>query len=939
MKKFLKITGITLVVILALLIVLPFAFQGKIVEKVKTAINENVNAKVDFGSFRISFIRNFPNVSFRMNELTVVGINNFEGDTLADVGRFFISVNIMSLFGDDGYEIKSIRIDDPRLLLKVLPDGSVNWDITKPTEEVAATPEEESGDFKLALKRFQINNAYIVYDDREMDFYTRLENFNHTLKGDMTADFTSLEIRDTSIESWFVDFDGVSYFNGAFVDFTADIDADLNAFAFTFRENNLRINDLQMAFDGTFAMPEDDMILDFTFSSPQTEFKAFLSLIPAIYAQDFEGLTTSGTLGLNGFVKGVYTDTEIPGFDVNFIVENGMFQYPDLPAAITDVFIRTNITNPGGDPDFTVVDVSQFSLNVAGNPVTFRMNLKTPVSDPQIDAALNGKIDLAQVKDFYPLEEGEAVSGIIQSDMVAKGRMSDIENERYDEFQFSGNLTIGGLNYRSIDFPDGVEISTADMSFAPQFAQLRSFRLKMGESDMSASGRIDNILGYALTDQKLTGRFETTSTFFDLNQFMSEETETTTDTIAMSVIEVPGNIDFTLQSRFDKILFDDLEITDATGAIRVADQTVSMNDLKMNMLSGTIILNGSYATKDITQPTIDFDLNISNFDIQQTFSTFNTFAVIAPIGERASGRFSAGFTLRGLLDDKLEPVLPSLAGGGKFSSSALTIENSPALVGLAEKLKMDRYKSLEVRDVNVSFEFRDGRVEVQPFDVNLGDAKATISGNHGFDQTINYLLSMAIPRSQFGGAANQALDNLVSQAAGRGLNITPSETVNIGVGFTGTVTDPNISLSLAKSGEDAREQIKAVIEDAVKEVVDEMKERADEVVDDAKEQVSAEAERRAAQLISEAEKQAENIRREAKTNADKMRKEARDQAKKLENDASGPIAKAAAKRAGEQLVKTADQNALKLEQEADQRATNAVNEARLRADKIRNGEE
>jgi hypothetical protein len=939
MKKFLKITGITLFVILLLLIVLPFAFQGKIVEKVKIAINENVNAKVDFGTFRISFLRNFPNVSFRMNDLTVVGIDKFEGDTLASVGRFFISVDLMSLFGNDGYKIKTIRIDDPRLLLKVLADGSVNWDITKPSEVIEETPTEESGDFKLALKRFQITNGYIVYDDREMDFYTRLENFNHTLKGDMTADFTSLEIRNTSIESWFVVFEGVPYFSGAFVDFTADIDADLNAFAFTFRENNLRINDLQMAFDGTFAMPEDDMILDFTFSSPQTDFKAFLSLIPAIYAQDFAGLKTSGTMGLNGFVKGVYTDTDIPGFGINIIVENGMFQYPDLPAAVTDVFIKTNIASPGGDPDLTVIDVSQFSLNVAGNPVTFRMNLKTPVSDPQIDAALNGKIDLARVKDFYPLEEGEAVSGIIESDMVAKGRMSDIENERYDDFVFTGNLTVGGLNYRSVDFPDGIEISTADMTFAPQFAQLRSFRLKMGDSDMSASGRIDNILGYALTDQTLTGRFETTSSFFNLNQFMSDETETTTDTVAMSVIEVPANIDFTLQSRFNKILFDDLEITNATGAIRVADQTVSMNNLQMNMLGGTIILNGSYVAKDITRPNIDFDLNIKDFDIKQTFSTFNTFAVIAPVGERASGRFSAGFTLRSLLDEKLDPVLSTLAGGGTFSSSALTIENSPALVGLADKLKMDMFKKLEVRDVNVSFEFKDGRVEVKPFDVNLGNSKATISGNHGFDQTINYLVSLGIPRTQFGGAANQALDNLVSQAAGRGLTINPSETVNVGVAFTGTVTDPNINLTLAKSGEDAREQMKAAIESAVKEVVGELKERADAVVDDAKEQVSAEAERRAAQVISEAEKQAENLRREAKNSADNVRKEARDQAKKLENEASGPIAKAAAKRTGDQLIKTADENALKLEREADQRATNVVNEAKLRADKIRKGEE
>jgi hypothetical protein len=933
MKKFLKITGITLAIILVLLIVLPFVFQGKIVEQVKKTINENVNARVDFGSFSLSFLRSFPHLSVRLDDLSIEGIDAFEGDTLASIERLYVSVNLKSIFSDDGYEVRTIRVDKPRLLLKVLEDGSVNWDIMKEEEVVEET--QESG-FKLALKKFQVNNGHIVYDDREMNMYTRIENLNHVLSGDFTDTFTTLKIRNTTAERMFLIFDEIPVFNGVFVEFTADIDADLDAFAFTFKDNVLRINDLTANFEGNFAWPDEDMILDFTFSSPQTEFKSFLSIIPAMYAKDFEGLRTSGTMGLSGHVKGVFNDDEIPGFGLKINVQNGMFQYPDLPAAVTDVNIAVDIQNPGKDADLTVVDVSRFALNMGGNPIQFRMLLKTPVSDPDMDGELKGRLDLAKVKDFYPLEEGETLSGIIDADMAAKGRMSSIENERYNEFVFTGNMNINGMNYVSSDFPQGVQISRANMIFSPQFAQLNEFRMKIGDSDMSATGRIDNILGYAISDEVLSGRFETYSSYFNLNQFMEGET---TEEEPLSVIEVPANINFRLQSRFDRIVFDNLEITDATGAIVVADQTIRMNNLRMNMLGGTMVLNGSYATHDLTRPAIDFGLNISNFDLQETFNTFNTFAVIAPVGKRASGRFSAGFDLRGQLNENLDPVLPTLAGGGTFTSSSLTIENSPALADLADKLKMDMFRNLNVRDVNVSFGFRDGRVDVQPFDLNLGASKATVSGNHGFDQSINYLLNMAIPRTQFGGAANQALDNLVSQAANRGLNITPAATVNVGVAFTGTVTDPKVNLSLARSADDARQQAQSVIEDAVRNVVDEAKQKATDAVDQGKEQARAELERRADQVMAEADRQAETIRREARAGAENVRREAREQAKRLEDEASGPIAKAAAKRTGDQLIKTADGNATRMEREADQRATNLVNDARLRADKIRAGEE
>ena len=941
MKKFFKVTGIVIAFLLAILIILPIAFKGRIEEQVKYTINENVNAKVDFGTFRISFFRNFPDVSFRLNDLTIVGVEEFESDTLADVGSFFLSVNLMNIFGGDGYEIKTIRIDDAKLHLKVLEDGKANWDIAIPSDEVDDEDTDEDFDFEIELRNFSVRKSQIIYDDRNLDFYTRLENFNHSLSGDFTSDFTSIAVRNTTAESLFISYDGIPFLWGVFVDLTADIDADLNNFEFTFRDNRLILNDLITVFEGTFSMPDEAMNFDFNFSSPQTEFKSFLSLVPALFAKEFEGLTTSGSMAFNGHVKGVYDENRIPGFGINIDVENGMFQYPDLPAAVTDVNINTRINNPGDDADLTVVDVSRFTMNVAGNPVEFKLNVRTPVSDPNINASLKGKLDLGQVKDFYPLEEGETLNGIIESDMTARGRLSSIENQRYNEFLFTGRFVVNDMTYVSNDFPQGVEISTADFRFSPQMADLRAFRVNIGESDITASGRIDNILGFALNEEMLRGRFEIRSSFLNLNQFMAEDPEEVPEDepLVLSAIEIPGNIDFLLQGSFDGILFGDLEITNARGNIRIADQAARLENLRMGMLDGIIVLNGSYNARNINRPEIDFDLDISNFDIRKTFNTFNTFSVIAPIGERASGRFSASFSLQSLLDKNLDPLLNTLAGSGRLQSSAVTIENSPALAGLADNLKLDMFRQWDIRDVLVFFEFKDGKVEVQPFDVNFGRSSARISGNHSFDQSINYMMGLSIPRAEFGGAANQALENLVNQAAGRGLNVTPAETVNVGVGITGTVNDPRISISLAETADGLRDQVQDAIQDAVQDVVDEIRDEADDRIDDASEQVREELERRAQQVVAEAERQATNIRREAKKAADVIRSEARANAKKLEDEASGPIAKAAARRTGEELIKAADQRADNLEKEADDRANQLVREANLRADQIRAGEE
>src|SRR3954464_6472476 len=97
MRKLLKWIGIILLVILVLLITLPLIFKGKIVAKVKEEANKNLNAKVDFGDFSLSLIRSFPDFSLAMENLSVINVAPFEGDTLIYAKDLQVTVDLMSV--------------------------------------------------------------------------------------------------------------------------------------------------------------------------------------------------------------------------------------------------------------------------------------------------------------------------------------------------------------------------------------------------------------------------------------------------------------------------------------------------------------------------------------------------------------------------------------------------------------------------------------------------------------------------------------------------------------------------------------------------------------------------------------------------------------------------------------------------------------------------
>ncbi|HIO68670.1 MAG TPA: AsmA family protein [Flavobacteriales bacterium] len=934
-KKIFIVFGILIVLLLTSIIVLPIIFKDDIVQAAKDAANDNLNAKVDWGEFDVSLISSFPNFSFDITDVSVIGVDSFAGDTLLGIGSLKLTVDLMAAI-DGNYNIKTFAVDGLTANAIILKDSMANWDIVKDTGEEAVEEEQvevpadsSAGPFSLELQRLSITNTNIVYDDRAGDMLVEIKNLNFEMSGDLGEEFTVIETA-TSIDAFTLAMDGIILMNKAKIGIDVDLDADMNGMKFTFKENEFRLNELVLGWDGWVAMPTDDIEMDVTFAATKTEFKNILSLVPAVYSAEFADVKTAGKLAIDGHAKGIMTETMIPEFGLNVVIENAMFQYPDLPASVDNINVAVNIANPGGTEDATVIDVSKFHVELAGNPMDIHLVLKTPVSDPYIDCGFEGSIDLAKLKDAVPLEEGEDMSGLITSDISIKGNMSTIDEERYEDFHAVGSLNVENLNYKSVDLPQGVLIEKTNLVFSPQYVDLTAFDCQLGKSDFHATGKIENFIGFALTDSVvLAGSYVLTSNILDLDEFMTEEEEAAggggeaaEDTVPYTVIEVPKNIDFKLASSFEKISYDGLEMTNVKGGLIIKDQTVFMSDIFMNMLKGSMVVNGSYSTLNPEKPSVDFMLDIVNWDIPVTFNTFNTMEKIAPIGKSCTGRFSTGMKFVTALDQNMEPLLNTMTGGGTFVTDQITIEGSTAINKLADQLKNDKYKKLTFNDMNVTYEFKDGRMYVEPFEVKLGMSKATIAGSNGFDETLDYVMDMTIPTSEFGGGA-EVFKIAAAFLNKAGANTSVGDEIQVQILITGTSSDPIVKLgSLNPLGGD--QSVKEVVKEIVEEKIEEVKEQV-------KEEVKKNVKEQADKIIAEGEKQAVAARANAKRLAEQARKEGYKQAADVEKQAKNPLQKVAAKVAADKIRKETDKKADKIITEGDKTAKKILDAAKAKA--------
>ena len=1033
MKKIIRIIVITLGVIFLLLIIVPILFKSKIETLVKQEINKQVEATVDWDRFGLTFFRGFPDLSVNLHQLSVTGKEVFAGDTLMSLDRFEFRVNPFSAVKKD-IVVKSILLDRPMINGIVLEDGNANWDIApapggvssagnqtseaealgqdtaqseKQTEagedaktgqagdpgeknvtgksgkgadsDADATGDDDGGSaMNISLERFAIMNGRINYTDDAADLAASVGDLNLEIRGDFGTEQTEMELL-MSINGIQATTGGIRYMRNGSIEMDVTAAADLVNSIYTLKNNEIRINGLVLGAEGTLEMPEDGSILpDIRYYTKETSFKTLLSMVPAIYLQDFEDLETSGSLSLEGTVKGVMKDSILPDVTLALQVRDGYFSYPDLPKDVSEVAIDLNLDYMGSDMDATTVNLQKLHLLLGGNPLEMQLQVATPFSDMQVAGMVKGLIDFASLQDIVPMEDVN-LSGRLNTDMQWDTRMSYIENEQYEQVRLEGQLIIEDMLFEAPDIPVPVELQKMAMYFNPRFVNLETLNILMGSSDLHLDGRLTNFIPYVFDDQTVGGALNVTSALLDINALMPAdeatgetlegedqsrapggttnqeeqsqektsqqagagaenqhevkstehkaaggEQQVPADTLSQpGGVKIPENIDFQLSLALQKVIYDNIVITQLSGDARVQEGVAYLEALSMGLLEGEVSVEGVVDTRgELT--SADVQLDLSGIDIPASYETFVAIERLAPIAQYCEGSANVEMELTTLLDADLNPLYNSIDADGHLYTRNLKVEQPASLEKLAATLKNDKLRNLELEKADLRFSVRDGRVIVEPFDIDFDDSKITASGSHGIDQTMDYTLEMEIAKSDMGAGANELMNSLGNLAAGAGFQVPQSEYIKVKANITGTFKDPKVSTDLNGNFTSAKETVKEAV-----------KERVTEEVEKVEEQVREEAGQKADELISTAEEEKARLVAEAQRAGDRLVDEARKQGEKLIEEAgNNPLKKMAANKAAEELVKQAEKKSANLAREAEEKGDAIIARAKEEAGRI-----
>ena len=883
--KILKISGIVLGVLLAILIILPFAFKGKVSGIIQKQADKYLNAKMTFDGLSLNLFSNFPNITASLNDFMIVGTDSFAHDTLVYSKSARLAINLKSLMTDNGFRIKKVELKDAKVHIKWLATGEANWRVMKP-DTMPVDPNADTTAMHFELDKVVLTNARVIYEDHKHDMLADLKGWNGSLSGDLSSSITTIST-ESVIESLNYTLWGMPILKDVKMDFQLTFDADLDKYIFNFKSNKILLNAVELGFGGRISLPGDNIDFDLKANTSKVTFKQFLSLVPAFYTKDFSSMKTAGNLKLDFFMKGLMTDLDWPAFGFKLLVENAMFQYPSLPKSVQDIQIACNIVNPGGTMDKTVVDLSKFHVNMAGNTFNLTAHVATPKSDPDVRGTLAGMLNLGMIKEVYPLDKNTKLQGTISANMMAAGRMSWIDTKQYDKFLLKGALAVRGIQYKSEGMPE-VNVQTAKLDFTPQNVHLTNVSVLLGKNDVQASGSLSNMLGWFMHDEVLSGALQLQSSSLNLNDFMSGESTTSADTTSMTAFVIPQNLDLSLSATGKKIYFNSLILSNAKADLTVKKGRVSINDLSANALGGSIGVKGYYEALNPEKPNVAFGLDLKTVSFAQTFTTFEFVKKIAPIFENVNGNYSLKMDFNTSLDKQLNPDLKALNGSGLLQSSGVFVSNLKVLDVLATTLKNEKLRTLAPKDLNIPFKISDGKVTTSPFTIHVDGIDLELGGITGLDKSIDYKLGVTLP-------ANKSVVG-VSKFQGT---------------IKGTFSKPSIKLNVAEVAQKAAVKL------------------ADQAL---KSTIGTNTAETKAKIDAEIDKKAEILRTQAKAAGDKLIEEAVAQGDKLIAKTSNPLLKVAAKATAAQLKKEAEKKAASLMTDAEAQIKRLAAEAQAKHD-------
>ena len=489
--------------------------------------------------------------------------------------------------------------------------------------------------------------------------------------------------------------------------------------------------------------------------SVQANIQASLDLKKLDQAFGFENMTLQGLLKMNVKAKGTYDKSKsiFPVTNGTFNLKNATVQTQYYPHPIQNINVMASVSNGNGTFKQTKVVINPATFVFEGKPFYLQASFQD-FDDVAYNLKAKGTVDLAKVYKVFPMK-GLDVKGFIKADVAFQGKQSDATNGNYAKLKNSGTLQLKNIRTRSEYLPKPFVINEGLFTFNQDKMNFSDFLASYGKSDFKMSGYLQNVINFVLSDAAiLKGKFNLTSNYINVDEFMSgattnTETKNTPAELAPSketgVVVIPPNFDLQFIANATKVDFDELKLDQAKGDLSIAQGKMTLKNTGFNIIGAPVNMDIVYGSETPTKAFFDFKIKAADFDIKRAYDEIKMFREMASAAESAQGKVSLDYKVGGKLDGNMQPIYPSLVGGGTLSVKQVKMKGFRMFGAVSDKTKTDAIRNPDVTKVDIKTTIKNNIITIERFKFKFAGFRPRIEGTTSFDGKLNIKMRLGLP--------------------------------------------------------------------------------------------------------------------------------------------------------------------------------------------------
>ncbi|CAI2766531.1 AsmA-like C-terminal region-containing protein [Flavobacterium collinsii] len=437
-------------------------------------------------------------------------------------------------------------------------------------------------------------------------------------------------------------------------------------------------------------------------------------------------------------------------------LENGYLKTPYYPNPITDITIKSKVENQKGTFSDLKINLKPAQFTFEGKPVFVEADLSN-FNDLAYDIKAKGELDVNKIYKVFS-QKGLDLDGFVKADLVLKGKQSDAEKGNYRKLYNKGTLELRNIGIASEYLPKKFIIKEGIFKINQDKMSFNNFLAAYGQSDFRLNGYLQNVFNYATTNTGvLKGSFKSTSRYINVDEFMSATPTTTSTTEAKTetqpqkqttqtgVIIIPSNLNLQFTANAQKVNFDKLNLLNAVGNLSMNKGKLNMQNTGFNLIGCDVSMNANYQAVTPKKANFDYAIKATDFDIKKAYNEIEVFRKMASAAEKAQGIVSLDYQLKGRLNNKMEPVYPSLVGGGTLSIKEVKVRGLKMFSAVSKQTNTESIKNPDLSKVDIKTTIKNNIMTVERFKFKFAGFRPRIEGTTSLDGKLNLKMRLGLP--------------------------------------------------------------------------------------------------------------------------------------------------------------------------------------------------